>query len=47
MDMTFIHKCETCNIEDKVSVEEVIDLICVMVSCESSTVCNCRKSVGS
>ena len=43
MDIRFIHKCETCNTKGKVSMVEVIDLVCVMASCELSAVCNSRK----
>jgi len=38
-----MHKYGTCNTKGKVSVREVIDHICVMTSCEPSTVCNDRK----
>ena len=38
MDVRFMHKCGTCKTKGKVSVGEVIDLVCVMTSYELSAV---------
>ena len=42
-----MYKCGMCNTEGTVSMEEVIDPVYVMASCEPSAVCNGRKCDGS